>query len=92
MKDIAMGIIANNGGTIKIYLHTILQLQLTDYQKRLNFALKVLQLADYENFITNLIMIDKANFHPNGQMNTQNGKIWAYKNQREIHEYIHSFN
>ncbi|KAF2366556.1 Protein of unknown function DUF4817 [Trinorchestia longiramus] len=62
------------------------ELQLTDYQKRLDFAQKVLQLADDENFITNLIMTD-AHFHLNGEVNKQNCRIWASENPREIHEH-----
>ncbi|KAF2346462.1 hypothetical protein FHG87_022782 [Trinorchestia longiramus] len=63
------------------------ELQLTDYQKRLDFAQNVLQLADDENFITNLIMTDEAHFHLNGEVNKQNCSIWASENPREIHEH-----
>ncbi|KAF2360319.1 Protein of unknown function DUF4817 [Trinorchestia longiramus] len=63
------------------------ELQLMDYQKRLDFAQKVLQLADDENFITNLIMTDEAHFHLNGEVNKQNCRIWVSENPREIHEH-----
>ena len=63
------------------------ELQLTDYQKRFDFSQKLLQLADDENFITNLIMTDEAHFQLNGEVNKQNCRIWASENPREIHEH-----
>lgn len=63
------------------------ELQLTDYQKRLDFAQTFLLLADAENFIANLIMTDEAHFYLNGDVNKQNCRIWASENPREIHEH-----
>lgn len=62
------------------------ELQLTDYQKRLDFAPTFLLLADDENYIANLIMTDEAHLHLNGDVNKQNCRIWASENPREIHE------
>ena len=56
-------------------------------RKVVGFCSKILQLADNENFIPNLIITDEADFRLNGEVNKQNCRIWASENPRKIHEY-----
>lgn len=62
------------------------KLHATDYDKRMNFTNKFLQLANNEDFINHLIMSDEAHFHLNGYVNKQNQRFWASENPREIFE------
>ena len=62
------------------------ELHPTDYQKRLDFATRFLQLAENEDFVNNLIMTDEAHFHLSGFVNKQNCRFWASENPKEVHE------
>lgn len=57
------------------------ELQPTDYQSGSDFARTFLQLAENEDFMSNLMMTDEAHFHLNGDVYNQNCRFW----RSEIH-------
>ena len=62
------------------------ELQIPDYQKRLDLACHLLQLtSDY--FTSRLIMSAEAHFYLTGHVNKQNYRYWSADILRIIHEH-----
>ena len=58
-----------------------------DFQPRLQYAVKLQELAKNEpNFFDKLIMSDEAQFHLNGFVKKQNCRFWAKENPRPMHQ------
>ena len=64
----------------------------TDYQSRLNYAMRFEQLArDNAYFLSHLIMSDETHFYLNGFVNKQNARFWGSDNPRNtIQHRLHS--
>ncbi|UYV79759.1 hypothetical protein LAZ67_18000579 [Cordylochernes scorpioides] len=59
------------------------ELKVGDFQKRQEFAAWVfLQIDIDENWLSNVLWTDEAHFYLNGEVNTQNSRIWATENPR----------
>jgi len=58
-----------------------------DYQTRLQYAVTIQELVRNDpTFLRNLMMSNKAHFHLNGFVNTQNCRFWGSENPRAIHQ------
>ena len=67
--------------------------ELQDYQKWSDFANRFLQLAENEDFINNLFMTDEIHLHPDGYVNKQTARFWAFENFKVIHQRpVHAAN
>jgi len=54
------------------------ELKHTDYQERLDYAVRIQKLAKEETgFIDSLIMFDEEHFHLDGFINKKNYRIWS---------------
>ncbi|KAK3863613.1 hypothetical protein Pcinc_030639 [Petrolisthes cinctipes] len=63
------------------------QLKPKDYQQRLQYAVRIQELArNYRNFTQNLMMTDEAHFHLNGFISKQNCRFWGSENPRSVHQ------
>ncbi|KAK3892905.1 hypothetical protein Pcinc_003271 [Petrolisthes cinctipes] len=63
------------------------QLKPKDYQQRLQYAVRIQELARNDrNFTQNLMMTDEAHFHLNGFINKQNCHFWGFENPRSVHQ------
>ncbi|UYV68203.1 hypothetical protein LAZ67_5003376, partial [Cordylochernes scorpioides] len=59
------------------------ELKVGDFEKRQEFAAWVFRQIDIdENWLSNVLWTDEAHFSLNGEVNTQNSRIWATENPR----------
>ncbi|UYV76569.1 hypothetical protein LAZ67_14001206 [Cordylochernes scorpioides] len=59
------------------------ELKVGDFEKRQEFAAWVFQQIDIdENWLSNVLWTDEAHFSLDGEVNTQNSRIWATENPR----------
>ncbi|UYV74075.1 hypothetical protein LAZ67_11002039 [Cordylochernes scorpioides] len=59
------------------------ELKVGDFEKRQEFAAWVFRQIDIdENWLSNVLWTDEAHFYLNGEVNTQNSRIWATGNPR----------
>ncbi|UYV79775.1 hypothetical protein LAZ67_18000608 [Cordylochernes scorpioides] len=59
------------------------ELKVDDFEKRQEFLAWVfLQIDIDENWLSNVLWTDEAHFSLNGEVNTQNSRIWATENPR----------
>ncbi|UYV78197.1 hypothetical protein LAZ67_16000433 [Cordylochernes scorpioides] len=63
------------------------ELKVGDFEKRQEFASWVFRQIDIdENWLLNVLWTDEAQFTLNGEVNTQNSRIWATENPRNFKE------
>ena len=89
-RSLELGISQTSLKSLNFYpykVQLILELKPQDFQPRLQYAVRLRELAKNEsNFFDILIMSDEAHFHLNGFVNKQNCRFWAKKNPRAVHQ------